>query len=98
MADLKVKVTKAPSGDKRKDAHIDAFVGELTKFRPRLWIGAGLVFTALVFGTPHLLVTYHCYGSCNPGRAYACDYLGIGGWRASAQPVQDSCPIIRLLR
>src|SRR5688572_3356606 len=26
---------------------------------PRLVVAAGLVLTALVFGTPHLLVTYH---------------------------------------
>lgn len=63
---------------------------------PRLVAAAGLVIAALVFGTPHLLVTYHCMGSCARVRAYSCDYLGIQGWRYDQQP-RRGCAIVRLL-
>jgi len=64
---------------------------------PRLVVAAGLVLTALVFGTPHLLVTYQCMGGCTRARAYSCDYLGIQGWRNNQRPMQGGCRLIRII-
>lgn len=97
MTDFKVKVTKAPGNAGRKEAGADVAVAWATKFRPRLWLAAGLVLAGLVFGTPHLLVTYDCYGPCRPDRASSCNYFGLGGWKANVRPIKDGCPIIRLL-
>ncbi len=53
---------------------------------------------AFVFGTPHILTTYDCSGSCrsSSAREYNCHYVGITGGKHAA-PVNDKCPGIRLL-
>lgn len=98
MTDFRPKVTKAPGKGKQQSAVLTYAFAWATKFRPRLWLVMGLAIADFTFGTPHLLVTYHCYGKCRSDRvAYACDYLGIGGWRENERPVRDRCPVIRLL-
>jgi len=100
MTDYEVKVTSAKpetSNDwadrkaREAAAWIDARIGV------RFWTGAGLIAAGLLFGTPHLLIQYQCYGWCNQGaRETGCQYLGIRGWRV-AEPYQGKCPRVRLL-
>lgn len=58
-----------------------------TRLRWRTWFILGFVVLVVTAGTPHMLVTYRCYGQCGyPNtREFDCDYLGIWGWR-KAEP------------
>lgn len=63
----------------------------------RFWMLAGLLFVSLFAGTPHILVTYQCYGRCGDNATELnCQYLGIRGWKA-ADPERDKCPRLRLM-
>lgn len=91
MSDLEVRTER-----KRRPAS-RPLVSQLLVFRPRLFAAAGIAVAVLLFGTPHLLVTYECIGRCTSSRARSCDYLGVHGWRNGVKPVRDRCTIIRLL-
>jgi len=99
MTDFRPKVTKSSGKDRRPNPAVETAFAWATKFRPRLWLAMALAVAGFTFGTPHLLVTYHCYGKCRSDYvAYACDYIGIGGWRENERPVRERCPVLRLLR
>ena len=65
--------------------------------RPGIVVSAVLCAGVLVFGTPHLLVTYHCSGRCSMQHAYACNYYGIQGWRYVRHYDRRGCAMVRLL-
>ena len=63
----------------------------------RFWTLTGLVVGSLIFGTPHLLIQYQCYGRCGQNASeFNCQYLGIRGWKL-AEAEQGKCPRVRLL-
>jgi len=67
--------------------------------RPRIktWLVLGLVAGCLLYGTPHLLITYRCHKSGGKCQVFAdCNYVGVQGWRA-AYPDQGRCSYLRLL-
>lgn len=94
--DVKVKRRSRPP---RIDPGLLAALKLLDKIPLAVWAIVAVVVAGMVWGTPHVLVTYHCYGSCHSPRAnvFACDYLGIQGWRAGLLPVDGGCRIVRLL-
>lgn len=60
-----------------------------------LWVVGALAGVVLLFGTPHLIVTYECYGSCMGQARHAdCHYFGVQGWRRDL-PFQGQCRWIR---
>ena len=68
-------------------------------FRPRIktWLAISLGAGALIYGTPHLLITYSCYKSGGTCQVFTdCNYFGVQGWRAG-YPDQGRCPYLRLL-
>ncbi|CAH1666171.1 conserved hypothetical protein [Hyphomicrobiales bacterium] len=99
MPDYEVKVE--PSKDsKEKPAWVrqseDTAIWLDERLGMRFWTLAAIIVAGFVFGTPHLLISYHCIGPCGTGRAFSCDYLGIGGWRAGIPARQGRCSMIRL--
>lgn len=65
--------------------------------RPGIVVSGALCAAVLVFGTPHLLVQYHCSGRCSMQHAYACNYYGIQGWRYVRHYDRRGCSMVRLL-
>lgn len=96
MPDLKVKVDSA-KGDKPKPDWQQRSIAAAdwldARLGVRFWTLAALVAGGLIFGTPHMLVTYRCYiGRCTPERAYSCDYVGITGMKKGvAADRRDGC-------
>lgn len=67
--------------------------------RPRIkvWLVLSLLAGGLLYGTPHLLITYRCQKSGGKCQVFTdCNYVGVQGWRA-AYPDQDRCSYLRLL-
>lgn len=63
----------------------------------RFWTLTGIVLASLLFGTPHMLIQYKCYGRCGPNATeFNCQYLGIRGWKPT-DAEQGKCPRVRLL-
>jgi hypothetical protein len=63
----------------------------------RFWTLTGLVVASLIFGTPHMLIQYQCYGRCGKyATEFNCQYLGMGGWKVAPE-VEGKCPRVRLL-
>ena len=66
----------------------------------RFWAVVSIVLVSLVVGTPHMLVTYMCYGRCgHPSTVeYGCNYIGIRGWK-TAEPDEGTrkCPRFLLM-
>lgn len=63
----------------------------------RFWTLTGLVIASFVFGTPHMLIQYQCYGRCGQNATeFNCQYLGIRGWKVASE-VEGKCARVRLL-
>lgn len=63
----------------------------------RFWVLAGLIVASLVFGTPHVLLQYQCYGYCGPNATeFNCQYLGVRGWQVT-DAERGKCPRVRLI-
>lgn len=70
-----------------------------SKLGVRFWSVTAVVVASLIFGTPHLLITYHCLGRCGSHTVETrCEYFGIRGWQvAPPDPEGQRCPRVRLL-
>lgn len=69
----------------------------LIRPRVKVWLALGLIGGMLVYGTPHLLITYRCHKSGGKCQVFTdCNYYGVQGWRA-AYPDQGRCSYLRLL-
>lgn len=64
----------------------------LVKPRRASWALASIVAVVVVFGTPHMLVTYRCGGQ----RCNECRYIGVQGMRSHLGP-NWTCPVITML-
>lgn len=53
------------------------------------WLCAATLGVTVIYGTPHVLVTYRCLES---GRCFECQYLGIQGMREHLG-AQWNCPV-----
>lgn len=64
----------------------------------RFWALVAVVLVSVFAGTPHILVTYQCYGSCSRQNAveFDCDYFGIWGW-TKAEPDEATRRCARFL-
>lgn len=112
MSEFKVEVLsrKAPRARKRKEERFAAIEKNrsfmqgvapllwwLIKPRRPIWVLGALAFVVVVYGTPHVLVTYNCYGVGTPGqRCSKCRYFGVQGMRGYLGPNWD-CPVIVML-
>lgn len=69
----------------------------IVKPRRASWALASIVAVVVMFGTPHMLLTYQCLWRGTPGkRCTACSYIGVQGMRGYV--VRDgNCPLIMLL-
>lgn len=103
MDEREVKVVRP----KTKTAHnmphwariVEPYVNWLdSKLRWRTWFIVGFIVLVATAGTPHMLATYQCYGSCgHPNTVeFDCDYLGIWGWQ-KADPDEKSRKCARFL-
>lgn len=100
LDDYEVKVESAPRERVKSDAELkgeaigawlDANLGV------RFWCLTALVVGSLIFGSPHLLIQYKCYGRCGQNDTkFNCEYLGIGGWKV-ANPPNGKCAPVRLM-
>jgi len=69
----------------------------LIRPRVKVWLVLGLLAGCLLYGTPHLLITYRCHKSGGKCQVFtACNYVGVQGWRA-AYPDRGRCAYLRLL-
>lgn len=64
----------------------------LVKPRRASWALASMVAAVVLFGTPHLLVTYRCGGQ----RCDECRYIGVQGMRSHLGP-NWTCPVFTML-
>ncbi len=63
-----------------------------------VWIFGGLVLAVMMFGTPHLLISYTCHGWCGKSaNHYECAYFGVQGMRRNVAPYQGRCSGIKLM-
>jgi len=62
------------------------------------WSVVGIVVVGFVLGTPHMLTTYECSGSCRSPSAWEsnCRYIGITG-STIVNPPDGECPGFTLL-
>lgn len=67
----------------------------LLKRRATTWVWAAVICGALLYGTPHLLITYRC-SIHSPDHCTSCNYFGVQGMRSHLTP-PSSCPVIVLL-
>jgi len=66
--------------------------------RPRFvaWTAAAMMAGAVIYGTPHLLVTHNCTGVGTPSvRCTQCRYVGVQGFHRLQSPNRD-CPVVAL--
>ncbi len=99
MSKFDVKVKKAGGGGRKPDPFWP-LIAKLLKAMPlQGWAVIALVIGVLTFGTPHLLISYSCYGYCNKfSQQFDCAYFGVLGMRRNLQPQQyGRCSAIRLL-
>lgn len=69
----------------------------IVKPRRASWALASIVAVVVVFGTPHMLLTYQCLWRGTPGqRCTACSYIGVQGMRGYVGR-DGNCPLIMLL-
>lgn len=62
------------------------------------WILGGFVLAVMMFGTPHLLISYTCHGWCGKSASqYDCAYFGVQGMRRNVALYQGRCTGIKLL-
>lgn len=99
MRKFDVKVKKAGGGKPQPDPFWSLIAGLLKAIPPRGWLVIVCISGVLTVGTPHLLISYSCYGRCNKfSQQYDCAYLGVQGMRRNVQPKhQGRCAAIRLL-
>ena len=63
----------------------------------RFWSLVGLLLVSIFVGTPHILVTYQCYGRCGQAATeFNCQYFGVWGWR-TGQAEQGKCARFTLM-
>jgi hypothetical protein len=96
--DVEVVETKKTRPPRPADNPIRNLVLRLQMLPFYVWIAAGLVGIVLIFGTPHLMITYTCYKS--GGKCYQfteCNYVGVQGWRQGL-PVEGRCSYIRMMK
>lgn len=68
----------------------------LMKPRRMTWIPAALIAAVVMFGTPHLLVTFRCSALGTPNaRCSACNYFGVQGMQHLYSP-PSACPVVVL--
>jgi hypothetical protein len=103
MDDLEVQVV-TPKPKSNQDMpewalKVEPYIDWLdSKLRWRTWFIIGFVVLVAVAGTPHILVTYKCYGNCRHQHAqeFDCNYLGIWGWQ-TAEPDRQTRKCARFL-
>ena len=98
MSDFDIEVVGArrPQGP-RRCSRLRAALGWLIRPRIKTWLVIGALGGMLIYGTPHVLVTYRCIkhgGTCQVFTE--CRYYGVQGWRYGA-PDQGRCGFIRLI-
>lgn len=111
MSKFKVEVTsrKAPRAGQRKARRraaaiegrrswgglVFGVIAWLLKRSPASWAWTAVLCGAVVYGTPHLLVTYRC-SIHSPEHCTSCSYFGVQGMRSHLSP-PSRCPVIVFL-
>ena len=61
------------------------------------WLCAAVLGVTVIYGTPHVLVTYKCLGVGTPAlRCFECRYFGVQGMREQLG-VQWNCPVFVMM-
>lgn len=96
MRRFDVKVTRG-DGSKRRFRLLPLILWPLRQMDLTAWVIVIVGVLIVSHGTPHLLISYSCYGRCGAAANHtSCGYFGVQGMRW-VHPDQNRCSPVSIL-